>query len=842
MTERFITHAFIAGELDTPFFGRTDLEKYDLGVAEATNFFVDFRGGLKSRPGTALIDELDGKARIFPFQYNDEGEDALLVFGDETLHIYIEGELVEDGGSPLEIATPYATADLPHLVYHYHSFSAVLTMNGKAPHELSYDDTAGWSLAPISMEPSIGPPANVTMITRNDSGASATGSARTVVVVTSVNADGEESRPSIPQVMTSLRNYTAIAGSGVMSWDAVAGAVKYRVYRAIIAENVDITRGQQVGYIGETRGTRFVDVNIIPDFTLQPPNHFNPFASGAILGIDVTAAGSGYNDNATVSIADGTGFVGYPIVEGGEIVGVVVLNGGSGYTTGSAVTFAGGGSGATATITAVSPAGENFPAATTLFQQRRLYAGQRRAPLALYGSKPGSETNFDSSPVPNDGDAYAFVLDGSGSSPISYLEPIRDGLLIFHRENVQRLMASEGKAVTPINFSFEEQTPQGSAAVAPLKIDSDILYAARRGRSLIALVYTFYTNSFTAQDVSVLAPHIFDRGRVPLRIEWVAEPDKLVWVLRRDGTLACLTYMREQEIYGWSQHYTRGNIIDICTVRDSAQDTLYLVVERWGSTFLEALQPRRAAPVDEYWGLDCALRYEGTRQSTWLRVVPTDETTATLLAGDDVFTGAEGWFVRGGQGLYRIDEVVSASEATATIIRPAFDFCGCNSRIRDPHWFLAEAVDNVSGLAHLNGRTVGVLADGDYLGEFVVEDGALTFDRPYSMIVVGLPYECRAKTLPLTIPDLQTDGRKKRPVGTAVRVHETRGLEIGIRELFEMRDPFPDEWGELKALRSDTALVLLKSRWQRDQQLRFRQRYPLPATILGLVTEAEVDE
>ena len=45
-------YAFVAGEVSPELFARTDLAKFDLGVAKAKNFFVDYRGGMVSRPGT----------------------------------------------------------------------------------------------------------------------------------------------------------------------------------------------------------------------------------------------------------------------------------------------------------------------------------------------------------------------------------------------------------------------------------------------------------------------------------------------------------------------------------------------------------------------------------------------------------------------------------------------------------------------------------------------------------------------------------------------------------------------------------------------------------------------
>ena len=58
MSNNLIQYAFGSGEISPKLYGRSDLEKYDLGVALAKNFFVDYNGGLSTRPGTEFLDRI----------------------------------------------------------------------------------------------------------------------------------------------------------------------------------------------------------------------------------------------------------------------------------------------------------------------------------------------------------------------------------------------------------------------------------------------------------------------------------------------------------------------------------------------------------------------------------------------------------------------------------------------------------------------------------------------------------------------------------------------------------------------------------------------------------------
>lgn len=830
MTDRYTTHAFIAGELAPEFYARTDLDKYQLGVALARNFLIDFRGGLKSAPGTALVEEVSGRGRITAFPLAEGSAEVLLYFADEELTIF-------DPAGDETFVTPYAEEDLAALHFDYREFRLVITHSKYAQYEVTWN-AGTWDFAAITFGTSLTAPSGLSVVTYKDGTGVSTGAAKAIFVVTALDADGNESVGSIPVVFSSLFNYSAEAGNAEISWTAVAGAASYRIYRSPILENAALTRAQDLGYIGASKAPTFVDVNVTPDYTQQPPLHFNPFAEGALLRFSISAGGTGYTDSSVITVGTGTGFVGYPIVVGGALVGIEIINGGKDYTTGSSVSVSVG-SGATVTVAEVSPADDLFPSCSTVLQQRRLYAGQLASPLTLYGSKQTDQENFDYSSVPNAADAFVLPVDATSASPITHMEEIQGSLLLFHRNGVELLRAAEGESVSAVSYSFRNQTNQGASQVTPAQVGNDIIYSSSRGTQILSLSYTYYTNSFQEQDVSVLAPHLFGGRLAPVRMVWQREPDKHLWVLRADGTCAVLTYMKEQEIYAWAQRTTAGIIHDICLLRTLDYDYIYWLVERTNGFFIEEVQKRVANPTEEYWGVDCGLRYEGDTFDYGLKIYTSG---SDLLAVSDtsVFTGTVGDFLRAGGGLYEIIEVTSGLIAKVTEIRAA-SFSG-DGRTIFGSWTISTPANTVTGLDHLDGQTVSILADGDALTPMVVSGGELEFDREYSLILVGLPIVCEAATLPLSNMQIQSDGKKKRVIGSAVRLYETRGLEIGSNTFYEVKPSVPSLWGEATPLISEPYKVLHESLWEIDTTIRFRQRYPLPASVLGYVAELEAED
>src|SRR5713101_4901395 len=70
MSNPIIQPSFNSGEWAPALNARVDLAKYHSGAALLRNFFVDYRGGATTRPGTRYVlqTRLTTTVRIFPFQ------------------------------------------------------------------------------------------------------------------------------------------------------------------------------------------------------------------------------------------------------------------------------------------------------------------------------------------------------------------------------------------------------------------------------------------------------------------------------------------------------------------------------------------------------------------------------------------------------------------------------------------------------------------------------------------------------------------------------------------------------------------------------------------------------
>lgn len=93
-------------------------------------------------------------------------------------------------------------------------------------------------------------------------------------------------------------------------------------------------------------------------------------------------------------------------------------------------------------------------------------------------------------------------------------------------------------------------------------------------------------------------------------------------------------------------------------------------------------------------------------------------------------------------------------------------------------------VATVSGLDHLNGRTVVVLGDGAQFADATVIDGTVTLEREASTVVVGLAYSSLLQPTRREIPlrDGTSIGRKFRASRALLQLHDSLGGEVADSE------------------------------------------------------------
>lgn len=149
----------------------------------------------------------------------------------------------------------------------------------------------------------------------------------------------------------------------------------------------------------------------------------------------------------------------------------------------------------------------------------------------------------------------------------------------------------------------------------------------------------------------------------------------------------------------------------------------------------------------------------------------------------------------------------------------------------------------ISGLHHLEGEEVAILADGAVHPRRTVTNGQITLEDTASVVHVGLPYTGDIHTLPLSFEAAAFgQGRTKNVNKAHLRVANTSGLRVGPLggTLAEAAQRTVEPMGTAPAPLNTEVAIDIRPSWNPNGQVHIQQAEPLPSTILALTLEASV--
>lgn len=147
----------------------------------------------------------------------------------------------------------------------------------------------------------------------------------------------------------------------------------------------------------------------------------------------------------------------------------------------------------------------------------------------------------------------------------------------------------------------------------------------------------------------------------------------------------------------------------------------------------------------------------------------------------------------------------------------------------------AQAQQEVSGLSHLEGKTVTVLADGNVINGLQVSEGKITLPLAASYVHVGLNYEAELVTLPVPA-GAESNFRKRRLVSLRIQVLRSRGGYIGTEDgdFTQLCQRTNEAYNTAVQLKTQTEHISLVCAHQTAPRLIIRQQDPLPLTVLSV--------
>lgn len=220
-----------------------------------------------------------------------------------------------------------------------------------------------------------------------------------------------------------------------------------------------------------------------------------------------------------------------------------------------------------------------YPAHMTFFDQRKILARSNDFPQTLYGSQVGFYDNFNQAFPLRDSDAWEFTLAARKMNEIVWMRELVDLVIATKGGEWRMRPGSDGDTITPTSVFNRRQSRWGAAPIAPLVVGNTILFLAYGAKRVRELAYSL-ESGYEGRELTVFSRHLFDAYGA---VDWCyqREPFGVAWVVRADGVLCGLTYLREHDIWGWHRHDTDGEFESVCAVPAGGnRDDVYCAVKR----------------------------------------------------------------------------------------------------------------------------------------------------------------------------------------------------------------------------------------------------------------------
>ena len=835
---------FTGGELSPRLDGRTDLTKYTSGCATLENLVVYPHGSAARRPGSTFVAEVadsDNKTRLIPFEFSTT-QTYMLEFSNLKMRVYKDSGAVLEGDKAISGITQANPAVVTATSHGYSNGDEVVItgvvgmteVNGKR--FLVADKTTNT----FELQDKDGVDINSSAFTAYSSG----GVANKVFELTT------------PYTTAQLFDIKFAQSADVM----------YITHPEHEVEKLSRT--------GHTSWT-LTDV----DFTKGPFQDANTTATTFTPSTHTTGTGRTLTASATTGVNSGSGFLstdigrqfymnsGYGVITGVNSTTEAVITIDTAMTNSNAVTDWQLGAFSDTT---------GHPSCVTFFEQRLVFAGTTNQPQTIFFSKSGDYENMDANigGTVADDDAIIYTIASNQVNAIRFMTATRT--LIIGTAGGEFTVSGGGtdSAVTPTNILIKKQSNHGSANVDAIAVGNATLFLQRAKRKIRELAYNFDVDGYIAPDMTILAEHISEGGLT--QIAYQQEPNQIVYGVRGDGELVGLTYQREQQVTAWHRHIFGGRFgnatITVTDYANIANGTRIVLTKADGTTttFTSATSSTTGkfhtttSNNQTATNLKTLIDADSDFTATVSSNVVTITETSPLSTGFLTVTSLDD-----STRLTKTDEGKAVCESVAVIptddteyqvyvivkrtingatrrfveILNVFDFDQTDNTsfnfLDSALSYSGSAVSTISGLDHLEGQTVSVLANGATHPDKTVSSGSITLDRSSTDVKVGLAYTSLLQTMRLNAGSQNgtSQGKTKRIYDITVRMFETIGVEVGPDLSNMERIPFrssADLMDEGIPPFTGDKEVEFRGNYETDGFIFVRQTQPLPFTILSL--------
>ena len=426
-----------------------------------------------------------------------------------------------------------------------------------------------------------------------------------------------------------------------------------------------------------------------------------------------------------------------------------------------------------------------YPSCVTFFEQRLVFAASLSQPQTIFFSKSGDYENFDDNyhGTVADDDAIIYTIASNQVNAIRFMTATRT-----------LIIGTAGG-----EFAVTGGATSSGVAITPtnIVINKQSNHGAANVDGISVGNATLFLQR-AKRKIRELAYNFDVDGYVApdltilsehitesgiTQMAYQEEPNSIVWCVRTDGELLGLTYQREQQVIAWHRHIFGGAFSS-------------------GNAVCESVE---VLPTDD------------SEYQIWVIVKRT-------------INGVTKRYI---EYLHNLD-FDETDDTSFNFLDSQLEYDG-------------SPATTISGLDHLEGETVSVLADGATHPDKTVSSGSITLDRSASKVKVGLSYTSLLQTMRIDAGSQNgtSQSKTKRIYEITARLYESIGVEIGPDLNNMERIPFRSSANAMDSginVFTGDKEIEFRGNYETDGFIFVRQTQPLPLTILSLYPKLQTND
>jgi hypothetical protein len=412
------------------------------------------------------------------------------------------------------------------------------------------------------------------------------------------------------------------------------------------------------------------------------------------------------------------------------------------------------------------------------YKQRMAYAGTYDRPQDIWISRPFIFNSLTKSIPLQDDDAFVLPLVGRSRHTINHMIMLKK-FLIFTDSAEWTMETVEQGALTAASADPTIQTYYGAAPyLRPISIGTRILFVQNKTQSVLDLGYEFTSDNFKADNLSKLVKDVFKKKTI-VAWDYAVHPLNILLCVFDDGTLGIMTYVREDEIWGWTTSSTQGKFLDVACVTEINQEGIYFQVERVINghvvRYIERMEINFNYRIEDMVFSDCAITFTDIRPS----VLSENSETSMIIqsTGTGFFVGQE-LRIEVSEDEYYMAEITAVNSGTILTLKPINETKIFSPSL--PFFDVYVMSSSFSGIDHLEGERVWVLADAKVYKNIRIESGGFTLPINAARVHIGLPYSAQIETLDLDIDQAKGKFQDKTINEIILNIKNSRGVYVNI--------------------------------------------------------------